>query len=87
MSPWKQIYNEPVPEALPRTPSRSVHVSILIFICMLPIFFCGHPTRPARAESNDEISKCAQIEDEAERLKCYDELVGHQEKEGVVTEP
>jgi phospholipase A1 len=87
MSPCKQMHNEPLPDALPRTASRSVHGSILIFIFVLTIVCNAYLAGPARAESNDEMSKCAQIENEAERLRCYDELVGHQKKEEVVTEP
>lgn len=87
MSPWKQVHNEPLPEALPRSSSRSVHFSVLIFIFMLTILSNANLAGPARADSADEMSECAQIEDDAERLQCYDELVGHKRKEEVVTEP
>ena len=87
MSPWRQMHNEALPEALPRTSSRSVHGLILILIFVLPILCNAYLAGPARAESSDEMSQCAQIEDEAERLKCYDELTGHQKKEEIATEP
>ncbi|UCG66979.1 MAG: phospholipase A [Deltaproteobacteria bacterium] len=87
MSPWKQMHNEPLPEALPRSSSRSVHFSVLIFIFMVTILSNANLAGPARADSADEMSECAHIEDHAERLQCYDELVGYKKKEEVVTEP
>ena len=83
MSPCKQMHNEPLPEALPPTSFQSVRGSIQIFIFVLTILINAYLAGPARAESNDEMSRCAQIENEAERLKCYDELVDQKEKQEI----
>jgi phospholipase A1 len=87
MSPWKHTHNEPLPKALPRGFFRSAHSSVLIFIFMVTLVSNANLAGPARAESTDEMSDCAQIEDDAVRLKCYDKLFGHQGKKEVVTEP
>jgi len=52
MSSWKQMHNEPLPEALPRSSSRSVHFSVLIFIFLVTILSNANLAGPARADRN-----------------------------------
>ena len=56
----------------------------LLFACFLLVVLCGAPGSPAPAAAAS-LEDCAGIDDDAARLRCFDEMAGRKPKAPPVT--
>ena len=57
----------------------------LLLACFLVFMLCGAPGFAAPAAGAASLEECAKIDDDAARLRCFDEMAGRKPKAGVVT--
>jgi len=57
----------------------------LLLACFLVFVLCGAPGSAAPAAGAASLEECAKIDDDAARLRCFDEMAGRKPKAGAVT--
>ena len=57
----------------------------LLLACFLVFVLCGAPGVAAPAAGAASLEECAKIDDDAARLRCFDEMAGRKPKAGAVT--
>jgi len=58
-----------------------------LLACLLLVLLCGPPGCPVRAAAAASLEECAGIEDDAARLRCYDEAAGRRPAERAAPAP